>query len=371
MPSYRLAQRAKAEIRSGLWVKRIRAEIPEGAPRAFAGAIAAGEKVIASTSSASHALLKDRYPDTLAVEMEGYGFLRAAYLNPHVAALVIRGISDLIDAKSSSDAGGSQERAAEAASAFAFELLSHFESENARRREVTGSADSAQPSFDPDPRIELLIKNVKLGWWKAAAQAALKIVETTDPASGKNDLFQALLEYQDVPDDNDRFWGALHTLECCIRVAPWLMTREQFSRMAQHTNFSVRASAASICMDLAHSSPGQVPLDIAIKLSVHDEDWYVEAPANAALKAMASSFPEVLGIFFVRLHSRSAEERAHAAHQLESVASQGPHLLDQEQMNAELIRLRRLNDSEAAELLEKALSKVKASPRRELYRYGL
>lgn len=27
----------------------------------------------------------------------------------------------------------------------------------------------------------------------------------------------------------------------------------------------------------------------------HDEDWYVQTPANASLKAMASSFPEFLG----------------------------------------------------------------------------
>jgi hypothetical protein len=141
--------------------------------------------------------------------------------------------------------------------------------------------------------------------------------------------------------------------------------------MAAHENFSVRASAASICMDLAHSVPDRVPLDIALTLSVHNEDWYVEAPANAALKAMARSFPAVLVVFFNRLRSRVAGERTHAASQIESVATEEPHLLDEEQLVGEIDRLRQLDDSESAELLEKALLKVKESPKRARYRYGL
>lgn len=233
------------------------------------------------------------------------------------------------------------------------------------------SADAARRRFEPDEHVETLIKDVKLAAWDAATVAALKVIETTDPASGKNVLFEALFSYQGLAEGDDRFWGALHTLETCVRTAPWLITRAQFSRMAHNKNMSVRASAASICMDLAHSSPAHVPLDIAIKLSVYDEDWYVEAPANAALKAMASSFPEVLGVFFMRLQSPSPGERSHAASQLESVASQEPHLLDQERLTAELSRLRRLNDSEAADLLGSALSKVEAAPKRDWYRYGL
>ena len=73
----------------------------------------------------------------------------------------------------------------------------------------------------------------------------------------------------------------------------------------------------------------------------------------------------------MRLHGRSADEREHAAQQIKSIADGEPHLLDQEQLTAELGRLRRLNDSEACRLLEAALSKAKASPPREWYRYGL
>ena len=50
-------------------------------------------------------------------------------------------------------------------------------------------------------------------------------------------------------------WDALQTIECCTKLAPWLMNHEQFSRMARHTNFSVRSTAASICMELAEFAP--------------------------------------------------------------------------------------------------------------------
>ena len=60
--------------------------------------------------------------DAVAVEMEGIGFLEAAYLHPGLDALVIRGISDLL-IKTQADEEYWQPIASRHAAAFAVELL--------------------------------------------------------------------------------------------------------------------------------------------------------------------------------------------------------------------------------------------------------
>jgi nucleoside phosphorylase len=122
LTSHRLEQRARAEARQDEWRRRIQEPQPAPAPRVFVGPIAAGEKVMASARSELAQFLHISYGDALAVEMEGFGFLRAAHAGG-VDALVVRGISDLLEKKAESDAAGWQERAARHASAFAFEVL--------------------------------------------------------------------------------------------------------------------------------------------------------------------------------------------------------------------------------------------------------
>ena len=224
--------------------------------------------------------------------------------------------------------------------------------------------------FRGDRRVDGLIRGIRLGDWDSAAEAALRVIAITD-GPGRNQMFECLLGYQDCPGDDDRFWGALQTVESCIRLAPWLVDHAKLSRMAAHKNFSVRSSAASICMDLAHSAPDRVPLDILLKLSVYDEDWYVQAPANAALKAMARSFPAVLRVFCVRLHSTVAEERAHAAAAIEDVAQKELGLLEPELLAKELVRLKQLGDVRILGRVRRVLSAVKSVARADTYRYGL
>lgn len=125
-PSYRLEQRARAEARKTDWLQRVKASPSESNPRVFLGPIAAGEAVVASRASAVSQFIQENYGDSLAVEMEGRGLLEAASINEQVDALVIRGISDLLDRKTESDAQGSQEVAAAHAAAFAFELLANI-----------------------------------------------------------------------------------------------------------------------------------------------------------------------------------------------------------------------------------------------------
>src|SRR5665647_1637365 len=110
--------------------------VPDPHPTVFVKPIAAGGKVLNSSLSEAYNLIKSDYEDTLAVEMEGYGFLKAAYANPQVDALVIRGISDLIDNKDKADKAGFQKLASRHASAFAFQVLAKLCIEPVQNTEV-------------------------------------------------------------------------------------------------------------------------------------------------------------------------------------------------------------------------------------------
>jgi nucleoside phosphorylase len=125
--TYRMEQRARAEARKHDWLQQLKGPLPPQTPTVYVAPIAAGEKVIASTRSPIAEFLRAQYGDALAVEMEGYGFLQATRANPQVEALVIRGISDLLDGKQEADAANFQEFAAQHASAFAFGILAKFD----------------------------------------------------------------------------------------------------------------------------------------------------------------------------------------------------------------------------------------------------
>ncbi|MBT9317480.1 phosphorylase family protein [Leptothoe spongobia] len=133
LSSFALEEEAKAEVRSDAqaWLKRL-ANTPDVVPRAWVGPIAAGEKVISSKKSSVYRFLKAEYSDSLAVEMEGYGFLQTVQKRQQpVSAMVVRGISDLIDGKNDDPnqppEDVRQATASHHASAFAFQILANFE----------------------------------------------------------------------------------------------------------------------------------------------------------------------------------------------------------------------------------------------------
>lgn len=127
--TYRLQKRAEIEADKDDWLKRLKEAASTPQPRIYVGPIVSGEKIIASTKSDQYEFLQQNYSDALAIEMEGYGFLKAVETNSGLQGIVIRGISDLVDRKGEADASGSQENAAKHASAFAFELISKIDLE--------------------------------------------------------------------------------------------------------------------------------------------------------------------------------------------------------------------------------------------------
>jgi nucleoside phosphorylase len=141
-PPYSLIQKAQAVIRNKEWLKRLPDAVTFSPPEAYLGAIAAGESVVTSLSSEIAQRLNVHFNDTLALDMEGHGFLEAIYRQKSpVDALVVRGISDLLNDKHTSNDNQRQLIAARNASAFAFEMLATHDYEDAPEVEPSASSD--------------------------------------------------------------------------------------------------------------------------------------------------------------------------------------------------------------------------------------
>lgn len=128
-PSYDAVQRARDVVSRQEWTKRRHVVPLPDPPRAFVKPVAAGNRVIADRKALTAERLRAYCGDAVAVEMEGYGFLRSAYLSPGTRSLVIRGISDLLSGKDEASDTLWQPIAAAHAAAFACEFLDLYGSE--------------------------------------------------------------------------------------------------------------------------------------------------------------------------------------------------------------------------------------------------
>jgi nucleoside phosphorylase len=145
--AHALEQRARVIRQGNDWRSRLDPAVNYGSPTFFVAPIAAGEKVVASKKAATAKLIKDHYGDALAVEMEGSGFLKGVHIAHPTMGAVIRGISDLLSGKANADKAGSQQRAADAASAAAFEILSGLDGDQDRVRKAKPTFVEIQPTF--------------------------------------------------------------------------------------------------------------------------------------------------------------------------------------------------------------------------------
>ncbi len=87
--------------------------------------------------------------------MEGFGFLSAAFAYPNIKAIVIRGISDLIEGKNDDfleSERDRQEKSSAHASAFAFEILAKLQIKQ------TGSKDPNQNTQSTEPISSNLLR---------------------------------------------------------------------------------------------------------------------------------------------------------------------------------------------------------------------
>jgi nucleoside phosphorylase/7-cyano-7-deazaguanine synthase in queuosine biosynthesis len=137
--AYGLLQRARSERRAKRWLTRIGNGGSSDEPEVHIGPIAAGWKVVSSNRAKTYSLLKQRYSHCLAVEMEGYGFLDAASRLKTTEALVVRGITRLINGRGSVNTKPAQMVAARNAAAFAFEVLAQLGGGQGKPDELTSS----------------------------------------------------------------------------------------------------------------------------------------------------------------------------------------------------------------------------------------
>ena len=138
--SHRLSQLVK-HVRRGDWDagQEIRVQI---------GPIAAGNVVVASTTSGSYVAIRQFYNDAVAVEMESLGLYIAADRAGQLPVVSVRGISDCVDDKTASEDEHWQPAAAANASLFAFALLTAM-----RPEDIGATQDGARDSDAPEESL--------------------------------------------------------------------------------------------------------------------------------------------------------------------------------------------------------------------------
>jgi nucleoside phosphorylase len=154
--SYSLVQRAKAIALKSEWVRRLPSNL-DAIPRVFLTPMASGEKVLTSSQSDLFSLLSSSYAEATAIEMDGFGFLSAANGHVGIQSIVIRGIADVIDQYTKDDSF--QIKAAEHASAFAFEILANLEPIGQNERELISDSSG---QFIPGSRCRKMFGHEEL-----------------------------------------------------------------------------------------------------------------------------------------------------------------------------------------------------------------
>jgi adenosylhomocysteine nucleosidase len=111
-------------IKNQDWKQRIKLKINKNEPEALRGSVGTTAATITSRTNPLFERISKYYPEVVAVEQEGFGFLTGA---KQVPAIVIRGVSDFCGEDwETAESAGFKKCAMINASAFAFELLANI-----------------------------------------------------------------------------------------------------------------------------------------------------------------------------------------------------------------------------------------------------
>ena len=152
----------------------------------------------------------------------------------------------------------------------------------------------AEPQTTPNlerkaaPSVMELIDGLELGDYDEANRRAFELLSTEGRKAAEATV-EDLRQFLTGPSlmDNEAMLLAGSILESMHQFDPPLVSAELIEELASSDDFSARSIAAQLLWDRAEVAPGDVPLGLLGKLALPSkEDWYVQAPAMAAVKAL-------------------------------------------------------------------------------------
>jgi hypothetical protein len=133
-----------------------------------------------------------------------------------------------------------------------------------------------------------LIRDLELGDHEEAMRRAYELVRSESRATtlATVEEFRQFFRVTNEADNHETVLAG-SVLEALHKLDPSLISVELIEELAASEDFSVRSTAAILLWDRAEIASGDVPLGVLGRLALPaDEDWYVQAPAMAAVKLL-------------------------------------------------------------------------------------
>jgi len=136
-----------------------------------------------------------------------------------------------------------------------------------------------------------------------------------------SELYREVLD----PKKDSRALAAAALLEAVAALDPALVSPEMVETLAGHARYQARACAANLLRDRAAVAPLDVPVEVLGRLALPStEDWFVWAPAMAAVQELALHRREAYAIFSSLAASDDARDRFAVAAALLGLAGVRP-----------------------------------------------
>jgi hypothetical protein len=144
------------------------------------------------------------------------------------------------------------------------------------------------PSAEAPLSVREVIDGLALGDHEEAARRSYRLLRT-EPREAQEAMVEALRRFirRATSAEGTTLLRAASILEALDRLDPSLVSVPLIAEMAESDDFQTRSSAAVLLWQRAEVAPAEVPLGLLGRLALPStEDWYVQAPAMAAVKLL-------------------------------------------------------------------------------------